>query len=86
MFQLSKHSNSHSTSYLFFPLQEEGMVTFGRVLVYGCIIRSNIFQQLNEEQKSFILDQLLLFCYKRSYVSAPTYYYIEQFLKLVSIV
>ncbi|XP_026677098.1 uncharacterized protein LOC103506181 [Diaphorina citri] len=63
---------------------EEGMVTFGRVLVYGCIIRSNIIQQLNEEEKSFLLDQLLLFCYKRSYVSAPVYYYIENFLKIVN--
>ncbi|KAL1453989.1 hypothetical protein WDU94_010289 [Cyamophila willieti] len=63
---------------------EEGIVTFGRVLVYGCIIRSNIMKQLNAEEKSFILDQLLLFCYKRSYVSAPVYYYIENFLKMVN--
>lgn len=62
---------------------EEGMVSFGRVLVYGCVIRSDIFQSLSEEDKSFILDQLLLYCYKRSYISAPVYYYIEQFLKLV---
>uniref|UniRef100_A0A8D8V6P7 Myb-binding protein 1A n=2 Tax=Cacopsylla melanoneura TaxID=428564 RepID=A0A8D8V6P7_9HEMI len=63
---------------------EEGIVTFGRVLVYGCIIRSDIMNQLNKEEKSFILDQLLLFCYKRSYVSGPVYYYIENFLKIVN--